>query len=117
MISIPEEHELIAFFETEPTLLDADQPWHYNTLTFEFQSAEEKVTVHLSPAYGDLEIYWTQKNELRLNWRLYDLKEIVIDKTDQKECMRIIPNAENMTETLLFLKPVVKIIGGMTYEP
>ena len=30
----PPDHELLAFFEAEPTVLDAEVPWIYNTLDF-----------------------------------------------------------------------------------
>jgi len=35
LLELPEEHELIGFFESEPDLLDTDvKPWIYNEVRF-----------------------------------------------------------------------------------
>jgi len=113
MKNFPEDFELISFFESEPKVLDTDIPWFYNTLTFSLTKGNENLIVHISPAYGDLEIYLHQKGELKLNWRFYQVIELIIDRNKSSECLRIISEAENMAESLLFINPSFKLIGGM----
>ena len=48
MIKLPEEHELIGFFECEPELLDSDvKPWCYNELKFTTVRGEDEVEVKI----------------------------------------------------------------------
>ena len=113
MRNLPEDYELLSFFEVEPVVLDKDIPWHYNILTFRTEKNNEKLTVHISPAYGDFEIYWELDDELRLHWKLYNIEAIMIEKKDDKEYMRIVMKDENIDDCLFFMKPKFKLLGGM----
>jgi hypothetical protein len=55
-ITFPADHELLAFFETEPKVLDPNVPWFYNTLAFEVEPGGFEVHCRLSPAYGDIDV-------------------------------------------------------------
>lgn len=50
----PPDHELIAFFEAEPSVLDPGAPWYYNTL--DFTTTRNGIAVHcrIVPSYGEL---------------------------------------------------------------
>ncbi len=50
----PEDYELIAFFEAEPTVLDAGAPWIYNTLDFVTTRDGIEVQCRFSLSYGEL---------------------------------------------------------------
>ena len=52
--SLPEDWEFAAFFECEPTLLDVDAPWIYNTLTFETVRGDYSIWFQISPSYSAL---------------------------------------------------------------
>lgn len=52
--AFPPDHELLAFFGAEPTVLDPDVPWFYNTLEFEIERQGFLVQCRLAPAYGDI---------------------------------------------------------------
>jgi hypothetical protein len=41
----PPDYELLAFFEAEPTVLDAGPPWIYNTL--DFTATRNGIEVHV----------------------------------------------------------------------
>jgi hypothetical protein len=41
----PPDYELLAFFEAEPTVLDAGVPWIYNTL--DFTTTHDGIEVHV----------------------------------------------------------------------
>lgn len=113
MNEIPEEYELMSFFEVEPIKLDADVPYYYNQLTYILTNDTEKIEFHFSPAYGDIEIFWIQNNNLRFNWRLYDIESVKIEKKDGVECMQIVFNTDNIADCFIWVKPYFKIIGGM----
>jgi hypothetical protein len=48
-----EEGQLLAFFEVEPTKLDADVAWPYNDFTYRRALGEVTVTFGVAPAYKD----------------------------------------------------------------
>jgi hypothetical protein len=53
---VPDDHELAAFFEAEPRVLDPDVPWVYNTLDFETERHGILVRCRLVPSYGDVDV-------------------------------------------------------------
>jgi hypothetical protein len=48
-----EEWQLLAFFEVEPTKLDADVAWPYNDFTYRRLLGEVTVTFAIAPACKD----------------------------------------------------------------
>ena len=74
MNPFPAEHELIAFFECEPELLDNTRgiPWFYNRLTFDSTCGEDRFRFVLEPADEVLQLRWERGGvevvELDLNW-------------------------------------------------
>ena len=72
MDPFPEEWELLALFETEPTISDRDVPWFYNRITFETTRGNDHVRCWIEPGYESLEITWWQgraeKMTLELHW-------------------------------------------------
>jgi hypothetical protein len=50
----PPDHELIAFFEAEPSVRDAASPWYYNTLDFTTTRNGIEVRCRICPSYGEL---------------------------------------------------------------
>ena len=50
----PPDYELLAFFEAEPTVLDAEAPWIYNTLEFTTTRDGIEVVCRFVPSYGKL---------------------------------------------------------------
>ncbi len=80
MISLPEEHELIGFFEVEPVLLDGDvKPWVYNELTFTTQRNEDEITVKICASYGELSVNWKKNGKQLLQLKLIDLDSINVE--------------------------------------
>jgi len=111
----PEEYELLSFFEVEPIKSDKDSevPFYYNLITYVIENDSEKIEVNMSPSYGDIEIFWTQNNILKFNWRLYDIETLKIEKKDGHDCLIITFTAENMTDCFLWVKPFFKVIDGI----
>jgi hypothetical protein len=52
----PDELAFFGFFEVEPTKLDADVPWVYNTSTYEIDRDGYLVRCELSPSYLTLKV-------------------------------------------------------------
>jgi hypothetical protein len=52
----PDALELLAFFETEPTLLDPGAPWIHNTATYETEHDGYSVRFEISPSYSTLKV-------------------------------------------------------------
>ena len=50
----PPDYKLLAFFEAEPTVLDAEAPWIYNTLDFTTTRDGIEVLCRFVPSYGKL---------------------------------------------------------------
>jgi len=72
MNPFPEVWELLALFESEPTISDRDVPWFYNCLTFETKRGSDHVRCEIEPGYGILNINWwhsgKEKLTLELHW-------------------------------------------------
>jgi hypothetical protein len=52
--AFPPDHELIAFFESGPAVLDAEAPWPYNTLDFVTIRDGIEVQCHIVSSYGKI---------------------------------------------------------------
>src|SRR3954464_324442 len=72
MNPFPEEWELLALFESEPTIADRDVPWFYNRLTFETKRGGDEIRCEIEPGYEILNIIWwrdgKEKMKLELHW-------------------------------------------------
>jgi hypothetical protein len=64
--SFPADHELVAFFEAEPTILDPGVPWFYNTLDFETKRRRVLVQCRIAPAYGDIDVRLSKPDGVEL---------------------------------------------------
>jgi hypothetical protein len=56
MATPPDDLEFFAFFEAEPTLLDADVPWIYNTAVYETERDGYSVRLEISPSNSTLKV-------------------------------------------------------------
>ena len=93
---------------------DPNIPIYYNSLAYTIVNDSEHIDVHISPAYGDMELFCKQNGQLKFNWRFYNIESLSIEKKDGVEYLIIKSSAENITDTYLWVKPSFKIIGGMT---
>ena len=50
MLPFPEQWELIAVFEGEPTLTDANLPWFYNRVSFSLVRGRELIECAIEPS-------------------------------------------------------------------
>lgn len=72
MKPFPDQHELIALFESEPVLTDAKVPWTYNHLQFTRTIGDSTVECAIEPGYETLRFRWLQRGvevmDLDLHW-------------------------------------------------
>ena len=114
---IPEEHELLSFFEVEPTLLDKNSPYYYNQITYDVHSEGEHVKVELSPSYDELIITWKQRDITRFHWKFENIEQFSIEKSSKGEYIKLHFHSEEIADTYLWIKPNFKVVGGMVYIP
>src|SRR5690349_14675964 len=72
----PELHELLGFFEVEPTLSDRDVPWFYDRFTYETMRGEDRILCEIEPAYGQLVLVWTRSDVLIARLELDDIASL-----------------------------------------
>ncbi len=71
MNPFPEEWELLALFESEPTITDRDVPWSYNRLTFETKRGADEIRCEIEPGHEILNINWWHDGKEKLKLELY----------------------------------------------
>ena len=108
MLSIPEEHELIGFFETEPELASADAPWCYNQLTFRTVRGSDRITCQIEPASAELSIWWERDSRPCVSLKLNRVESLSVHIAKNDDYMVV--SGESMRPSTLLklrLKPHV----------
>jgi hypothetical protein len=110
MLELPEEHELIAFFECEPQLLDTEVVWAYNELRFTTVRGSDKVVVEISAGWGELSVSWERDGQ-QLAWlKLINLEKLQVEMQRDDELLVTTGTHGDQNATLILrLKPVVAI--------
>ena len=110
MIKLPEEFELIAFFECEPYLASQGTPWVYNSVTFETTRGEDYLRFKIEPDVGEIQLTWVQAGITRVNFKLNDLASISIHIANGDEHLIASGgDADPMQLVKVRLKPVIAI--------
>ena len=63
MERFPESHELISFFECEPTLLEPGKPWVYNHLEFRTVRGADEFVVVIEPGFETFKLRWRREGK------------------------------------------------------
>jgi len=117
-IQLPQDWELIGFFECEPTLAyegDADYGWQYNTLTFETTRGKNRVRCTIDPSYGELGIEWERDSIPLVQLRMCYGKRLTVHSDSGREYMRVtFDETSFLLPLILQLKPSVHIEWGAT---
>ena len=83
----PPDHELLAFFESEPTVLDPGVPWSYNTLEFTTVRNEIEVRCRIVPSYGKITTQLMVGGQELAKFELRDAETIRIIVNDRREAL------------------------------
>jgi hypothetical protein len=105
----PDDHELLAFFEVEPKVLDPTSPWYYNTLEFKTERPGGFVVeCRLRPSYGEIDTRLLVENSELARFDLQDFKSIhlIMDKNKELLCASF-DRGDRQETFALILKPDV----------
>ncbi|HSZ91762.1 MAG TPA: hypothetical protein VK822_20575 [Acetobacteraceae bacterium] len=108
VLTLPEDYELIAFFEAEPELLDPAVPGLYNTLTFVSVRGGLEVCCKISPSYGHLTLRLKMAGEDLPNVDIGCVDRIRLESRNGREALLATIDRDN--DFVLQLKPHVCVV-------
>lgn len=114
----PPDHELLAFFETEPRVLDPGVPWLYNTLEFTTVRNEIEVRCRLHPSYGEITTQLLINGHELAKFELRQTETIrVIVNGPQETLVATFASNQRLDDFALQLKPRVRVAWGNLANP
>jgi hypothetical protein len=113
----PPDHELIAFFEAEPTVLDPGVPWFYNTLDFTIAGDGIEVNCSIMPCYGEITARLLVAGRELAKFELRDAESIrvVMDKGQEVLVASFAPT-QRLDNFALQLRPRVWAAWGNLHQ-
>ena len=113
----PPDHELLAFFESEPTVLTPGDPWIYNTLEFTTVRAEITVCCRLVPSYGKITTLFIRDGYEQARFELCDSETIrIITGPQQDVLVATFAPQKRLDNFALQLKPRVWAAWGNLHQ-
>jgi hypothetical protein len=110
MLTLPNEHDLIALFESTPSLAAPGTPWEYNSLQFELTRGSDQVLCKIEPDSGEFNVLWHQHGELRAKLNLTELTDLSVHLSQNDE---VLIASSTITQPKLLvklrLKPFVSV--------
>lgn len=112
MNPFPKDHELVSLFESEPRVLDNEVPWYYNSLFFSLVRNNDRIECIIEPAYSTISFRLMIENRLIYNLHFENIEGMEIEKSKEKEFLKIIFNDEDTVKILLLeTKPNINLIS------
>jgi hypothetical protein len=113
----PQDHELIAFFEAEPNVLDPGVPWIYNTLDFTTTRDGIEVRCHIVSSYGEITTRLVVAGQELAKFELRDAESIrvVMDKRQEVLVASFAPS-QHLDNFALQLRPRVWVAWGNLHQ-
>jgi hypothetical protein len=110
MMTIPEPHELIAFFECDPVELDPGIPWCYNRVSFETIRSGSSIHFEMEPGSGIVRFTWHKDSKEVAKLAFNQLSKLAIYSNKSEETLLLTSSEDSPTILLkLRLKPEVCI--------
>ncbi len=116
MNPFPEEWELFALFETEPTVVDRGVPWEYNTLIFETTRDQNHVRCEIEPGYEKLKLVWWNGSEERLTLQLNWVRGLRVVSGAGKDYLVATFRDPHLLDLEFHLKPTICLRWGTSKE-
>ena len=111
--AFPPDHELLAFFESEPTVLTPGDPWFTNTLEFTTVRGEITVRCRFVPTYGEMTTQLTVNGHELAKFELEGAETIrIITSAHQEALEATFAPARGLGPFVLLLKPRVWAAWG-----
>jgi len=114
MKPFPELHELLGFFEVEPSISERDVPWFYNRLTYETVREENRIHCWIEPGYGQLCLIWIRGEVLVARLELDDVASLHVESERGVEKLIAKFAATNIRDFEFQLKPTIHVRWGNT---
>jgi hypothetical protein len=105
------EWQLLAFFEVEPTTLDADVPWPYNNFTYRCTLSDVTVTFAVAPACKDFTLTVERGGAKEIELSALSVLDIRYHKDCGAEWLEILLTGVDRLE--LRLKPSFSLVGKL----
>lgn len=117
MDPFPQEHELIAFFECEPTLLNNNGCWFYDRLTFDSVRGQDRIVCMIEPASEILHFKWTQDDIERINLALNWVNGIQLKTGGGVEQLQLSFRSCDLDSITIQLKPFIAMELSTPADP
>jgi hypothetical protein len=117
MEPFPEPHELLGFFEAEPSISDRDVPWFYNRLTYETVRGDNRIHCWIEPGYGQLCLIWIREEALVARLELDDIASLHVESERGVERLVAKFGSTNILDFEFQLKPTIQIRWGTKRVP
>lgn len=103
------EWEVLAFFEVEPTRLDADVAWPYNDFTYRRAQGDVTITFGVAPAYKDFTLTVERGGVKEIELTALAVFDIRYHEDRGAEWLEILLTVNDVLE--LRLKPSFSLVG------
>jgi hypothetical protein len=110
MIRLPEDHDLISFFECEPTVLDAGIVWAYNHLEFRTVRGADEFLASIEPGYESFGLTWRRDGRELVRLTLDHVSSIEVQMSPASEQLIVqATRGDVRSEIRLRLKPEPRV--------
>jgi hypothetical protein len=110
---LPAEHELVSFFEAEPSYLAPNDHYGVDRMTFVVTSDSDVIEVAVEPLIGDVGIAWMRDNDLLLSLYLAEVRSLSIDRLpDHQELVIGFGDDFRLGDLRIRLQPFASIRWG-----
>ncbi len=111
--TMPADHELIAFFASEPELTDPEVPWCYNHLRFLWRRGDDRVECEVAPGYESLLLRWRHGEQELVTLTLDGISGMMIEDQGAGEVLAVRFRDPRTLGLRLRLEPTVHLFWGM----
>lgn len=105
------ELDLLTFFETEPQLLDPNDPWPYNDAAYQVQQGDLSLSFAIAPAYLDVRIILKQAETTLYELNPMGVEDVIYEAHGGHETLKVQFRPENWI--VLTLKPSISLTHGV----
>jgi hypothetical protein len=102
-----EEWQLLSFFEVEPSLRDAGEPWDYNDALYDVRQGDLSLSFAIAPAYRDVRLILKHHADIVYELNIMGVKDVQYGKAGGSERLTI--KISDHDEIELLLRPRIEI--------
>ncbi len=114
MNPFPQDWELLALFESEPTLTDRDVPWFYGRLSFETTRGDHHIRCDIEPGNEILELRWWRGRHEIVALDLHWVRGLRVITGGGRDCLVAMFRDPHLADLKFQLKPTVTLRWATT---